>query len=133
MNIFRRFYNWLFGIKPEPETRLKKVSRTFRQCIYAIASKMRPVQKGYVETKYSSKKGCACRPPIPQTEFHERIDRNWKNTMNSQNKKMTRGAQNIFRIIKDRFSWGNKNLWRRCDKQKPSHIKYGKPHRGHDN
>jgi len=38
-------------------------------------------------------------------------------------RKMTRGAANIYRMMKSRAKWGNKHLWRRKDKG--GHGRYG--------
>ena len=38
------------------------------------------------------------------------LKRNWLRRMNSLEKKMTRGSQNIYRMIKTRFKWGNKDF-----------------------
>ena len=37
---------------------------------------------------------------------HERIEQNWKNRMDSKHKKMSRGAENLAKILKTRTSYG---------------------------
>lgn len=129
MNIFTRFYNWLFGIQPKPATPGQKIRNAMQRALNFVKSNDH-LDKNY---HYQGKSYNDHTAPMNQNSVNERLEENWQNRMDSQEKKMSRGAQNIFSIIKGRCNWGNKNLWRRCDKQKPSHTKYGKPHRGHDN
>jgi len=131
MNIFTRFYNWLFGIKPKPLTARQKMQNAMQRALKCVKNSAHCGVRG---TNGSDAYGSSTQHfPKENKGLNAHLAENWQNRMDSQEKKMSRGAQNIFRIIKSRFNWGNKNLWRRCDKQKPSHTKYGKPHRGHDN
>jgi hypothetical protein len=41
------------------------------------------------------------------------------NRISKIRRNMTRGASNIFRVIKDRAKWGNKQLWGTREKGKP--------------
>jgi hypothetical protein len=54
--------------------------------------------------------------PPNQGYFHTKVQENWHKTMDSTQKNMSRGAQNIFRIVKCRCHWGNKQLWGYRDK-----------------
>ena len=49
--------------------------------------------------------------PGDRASKKRKITQEWKSRMDSTQKKMTRGAQNIFRMIKSRTHWGNKELW----------------------
>lgn len=133
MNIFTRFYNWLLGIKPEPLTPRQKMRRAMQRAINCIKDTAHCGLRGNNESDTFAKRGPAYNPPMDQNGVNDHLKENWQNRMDSEEKKLSRGSQNIFSIIKGRCNWGNKNLWRRCDKQKPSTTKYGKPHRGHDN
>lgn len=51
-------------------------------------------------------------------ELHERLRTNWRNRMNSLEKKMSRGAAQIFTVIKDRCNWGQKDFPKNIRKPK---------------
>lgn len=59
-------------------------------------------------------------PQDPATKSREK--EYWKNHDQTLGKKMSRGAANIFRIIKTRCGWGNKDLWNK-KKEKNHHHK----------
>ena len=62
--------------------------------------------------KSQSKKDChRPTPPMEKGYMHAKIESNWHNRMNSTQKKMSQGAQQLFRVIKCRCRWGNKQLW----------------------
>lgn len=42
--------------------------------------------------------------------LNQRLRSNWRNRMNSVQVKMSIGAQQIYRMIKDRWNWGNKDF-----------------------
>lgn len=47
-----------------------------------------------------------------------------KNRISGLRRKMSRGASNIFRSIKTRTKWGNKNLWGSNEKGRNAPRKY---------
>ncbi len=56
---------------------------------------------------------------IERATARERLREYWQCRMRSlSEKKMSRGAANIFRIIKDRFNWGEKDFPRNIKKPK---------------
>lgn len=46
-----------------------------------------------------------------QENTNQRIEQKVKNRVGNLRRKLSRGAANIFRIIKTRAKWGNKQLW----------------------
>ena len=59
-------------------------------------------------------------PPYPQKnpELKFSLQQNWRNRMNSLQTKMSLGGANIFRVIKARFKWGEKDFPKNIRKPK---------------
>ena len=53
-----------------------------------------------------------------RSSIKEKIEQNWAKAMHSTHKNMSKGAENIARIVKSRTHWGNKQLWGNAKKEK---------------
>lgn len=54
-----------------------------------------------------------------QNKKNTRIQEIHENRLGNIKRKLSRGAANIFRMIRTRSKWGNKNLWGKHDHGRP--------------